>query len=394
MASFSPFIRKTSADLRKALSEHLGLPMANDVDWADPGLKFANAMTKAIDVMASGSQTEAVAATERLTALADEVGDLAMSSCWPDVSDQPELAGIQDRAIWLFINHPDNFRRAEEACFIDGRRRSSRFDARVLSDGLEVLRCDESRTAFQNALKGIIPDGRVLADIFERNRRGFGGTQYRVVQVTVYAEQRLHTSLEFQEEVLKNVSRRPVLSAALTYEPATGTLEVAANSKTIRDALIVAFAEHLVDRSTPVTDLGPRRYDLQHLKKPFDFPTDAIDRITEVRLRSLRLMPLGDADQRLTLEVGQVSKRSIWQVAEAQFHERNPFSGGWLITSATLTVTFQPNGTTRRGKTISLTITQPNGCDLKDRTELEQMIGNKYLRQWGILVEEPDLIIH
>jgi hypothetical protein len=394
MASFSPFIRKTSASLRKALSEHLGLSMPDDVDWADPGLKFANAMTKAIDAISGGSQTEAVAATERLTALADEVGDLAMSSCWPDVSEQPTLAGIQDRAIWLFINHPDNFRRAEEACFIDGRRRSSRFDARVLSEGLEVLRTNESRTSFQNALKGIISDGRVLADIFERNRRGFDGTEYRVVQVTVYAEQRLHTSLEFQQEELKNVSRRPVLSAALTYEPETGTLEVAANTKTIRDALISEFAAHLVDRSTPVMDLGPRRYDLQHLRKPFGFPTDATDRIAEVRLRSLRLMPHGDADQRLTLEVGQVSKKSIWEVAEAQFHERNPLNGGWLITSANLAVTFLPTGAARRGKTISLTITQPNGCDLKDRTELEQMIGNKYLKQWGILVEEPDLIGH
>jgi hypothetical protein len=79
-------------------------------------------------------------------------------------------------------------------------------------------------------------------------------------------------------------------------------------------------------------------------------------------------------------------------VAEAQFHERNPLNGGWLITSATLAVTFQRSGSATRGKTISLTITQPNGCDLKDRTELEQMIGNKYLKTWGILVEDPILI--
>lgn len=392
MASFSPFIRKTSPALRKALSEHLRLSLPDDLDWADSGLKFANAMTTAIDAISGGSQTEAVAATERLMALADEVGDLAMSSCWPAVSDQPELAGIQDRAIWLFINHPGYFRRAEEACFIDGRRRSRRFDARVLSEGLEVLRADECRRAFQNALKGIISEGRVHADIFERNRRGFGGAEYRIVQVTIYAEQKPHTSLEFEEDELKNVSRRPVLSAALTYEPETGTLEVAANSKSTRDALISAFAEHLIGRSTPVTDRGPRRYDLQHLKRPFDFPTDASDRIAEVRLRSLRLMPFGDEDQRLTLEVGQVSKRSIWQVAEAQFHERNPLSGGWYITSATLAVTFERTGSATRGKTISLTITQPNGCDLKDRTELEQMIGNKYLKTWGILVEDPILI--
>lgn len=46
----------------------------------------------------------------------------------------------------------------------------------------------------------------------------------------------------------------------------------------------------------------------------------------------------------------------------------------------------------KAGKTISLLITEPNGCDLKDRTEREQMIGNKYLRRWGILIDEPDLV--
>jgi hypothetical protein len=27
----------------------------------------------------------------------------------------------------------------------------------------------------------------------------------------------------------------------------------------------------------------------------------------------------------------------------------------------------------------------PAGCDLKDRTERERMIGEKYLRRWGIV---------
>jgi hypothetical protein len=32
-----------------------------------------------------------------------------------------------------------------------------------------------------------------------------------------------------------------------------------------------------------------------------------------------------------------------------------------------------------------LTITMPHGCNLKDQTEEEQLIGEKYLRRWGIL---------
>jgi hypothetical protein len=38
-----------------------------------------------------------------------------------------------------------------------------------------------------------------------------------------------------------------------------------------------------------------------------------------------------------------------------------------------------------RGRTLPLTISMPNGCDLKDRTEVERLVGDKYLRRWGIL---------
>ena len=36
-------------------------------------------------------------------------------------------------------------------------------------------------------------------------------------------------------------------------------------------------------------------------------------------------------------------------------------------------------------------ITWPHGCNLKDRTATEQMIGEKYLRRWGILVDDLQL---
>ena len=49
----------------------------------------------------------------------------------------------------------------------------------------------------------------------------------------------------------------------------------------------------------------------------------------------------------------------------------------------------RPGGDRRR--TLTLTITWPHGCDLKDRTATEQMIGEKYLRRWGILVDDLQL---
>ena len=33
-----------------------------------------------------------------------------------------------------------------------------------------------------------------------------------------------------------------------------------------------------------------------------------------------------------------------------------------------------------------------HGCNLKDQTEEEQLIGEKYLRRWGVVVDDPILI--
>lgn len=44
-----------------------------------------------------------------------------------------------------------------------------------------------------------------------------------------------------------------------------------------------------------------------------------------------------------------------------------------------------PEAGSSRGRTLPLTVTMPHGCDLKDRTERERMIGEKYLRRWYIV---------
>jgi hypothetical protein len=73
------------------------------------------------------------------------------------------------------------------------------------------------------------------------------------------------------------------------------------------------------------------------------------------------------------------------------FQERTPLRDGFVITRAKIAVKLarRPGGDRRR--TLTLSITWPHGCDLKDRTATEQMIGEKYLRRWGILVDDLQL---
>jgi len=79
------------------------------------------------------------------------------------------------------------------------------------------------------------------------------------------------------------------------------------------------------------------------------------------------------------------SEETIWEMAARHFGDRNPLLGGWVVTQAKLSIAFQPKGVARRGRVLALTITMPHGCNLKDLTPEEQLIGEKYLRRWGIL---------
>jgi len=53
-----------------------------------------------------------------------------------------------------------------------------------------------------------------------------------------------------------------------------------------------------------------------------------------------------------------------------------------------LAIKFHPKGDARRVRSLTLAVTMPHGCNLKDQTEQEQLIGEKYLRRWGILVDD------
>jgi hypothetical protein len=94
MASFSPFIRKTSPAMRQALANTLGLSMPEDVNWDDPGLRFAEAFAKAVDATRESEGAVAVFSLERISSMADPVGDTAMESTWAEETKFPELSGV------------------------------------------------------------------------------------------------------------------------------------------------------------------------------------------------------------------------------------------------------------------------------------------------------------
>lgn len=385
MASVTTFIRNTPVAALRAYFDHRGISLPRAVDWGAPESEVVGPLLRAVDEMDDAARLRVVNDAERVSSMADEGGQVALQS----VAQNPEfLDGLRnghDRALWMFINDPEGFRHAEEVRFTDERRRGRMWDGFVGPANLPIRRDAQYLDAFKDAIRQSFHSNNVHVDIFDRTRPGAEGNDYALVQATVYREGLPDDFLEFVEGRLDRRARRPVYEAALTYELATGVIEAVANDRESREDLVRLFARSLLGAEFNQERLPLRRYDLSILLRPFDFPTDPADGIKSARVNSLRLMPLGTAGERVTLECMRGSDRTIWDMARTHFGTSDPLAGGWAVTQTRLTIYFHPDGESRRGRTLPLTITMPHGCNLKDCTERERLIGEKYLRRWGIV---------
>jgi hypothetical protein len=387
MASVTSFIRNTPIGTLRAYFEQTGIVLPPPVDWEATEPEVVRDLLSKFQELAVDDRERVVADIDRVAAIADEPGQVALYGVTQKRAQLDQLRNANDRSLWMFLNDPDAFRHAEEVRFTDERRRGRMWDGFVCAPDLTVHRHGAALDAFRQGVRECLETQNVQTDIFDRHRTAFEEADFEIVQITVYSEGPTDDFLEFDNGELIRRPRRPVFEAALTYEPAPGVIEVVARERERREGLVRILARDLLDTEFQEQRIPLRRYDLSVLLRPFTFPTDPADGIESVRVNQLRLMPIDNASERVTLECTRQTSRAIWEMARERFHVANPLADGWIVTQAKLTIKFHPDASSRRGRTLPLTITMPHGCDLKDRTERERIVGNKYLRTWGILCD-------
>ena len=178
---------------------------------------------------------------------------------------------------------------------------------------------------------------------------------------------------------------RPALELALTYAPSTGAIDVTAyGGRKLREAVARAFAEEMLASHEAIDPVQLRHYVLNKLARPISFPTDPKDGIEATRLLLLRL-DLDHPGNRLTLEVSKQAPQSVHGLARDLFGPHEPLAHDPRITKATLLIRFARCPGRPRGRSVRVELTAPNGCNLCDRSEEERLVGEKYLRRWGLL---------
>lgn len=386
-AAIAQFIRNTPKDSLRAYFKAQPHPIAEAVNWKD-AQDVAQPLLQAVDKMTNEQLALLKIDAERIHAMTDETGQMALLSVVDDHQAYEALKSAHDRALWIFLRDKRAFQQAEDIRYADEYRLGRDWDGFLVPPNLPVSRDPVSLEEFKQAVISLFKiSGNIKVDIFDRTRANIDDEETDLIQVMVYREDLPASYLAFEKDDLVTKVIRPVQEVAFTYDASSGELEVVAKNRECREGLVKIFAVALL--KSPIDDaarLPMKRYEIAKLLQPFNFATDAEDGIESVAVTLLKLKPY-DSARKVTLEVPPKDTKTIYAVSHEWFDAHDPLRTGFLLAQVKLAIRFKPDRFNSRGKTLPVIITWPNGCDLKSKTEKERLIGEKYLKRWGIQQE-------
>ncbi|MFO1036175.1 MAG: hypothetical protein U1E45_04955 [Geminicoccaceae bacterium] len=226
----------------------------------------------------------------------------------------------------------------------------------------------------------------IVVEAFERGPVNIGRHgEGRVLQLVAYLEGLPATSTEFGDTGVVRRNVRPAVEVALVYGSETGVIDVVARAgRQLREEVAKAFAEELFPQQAGIEPVRLRQVILSGLALARSFAVDPEDGIENVRLTALRLAPDGPAG-RITLETGKKDGPALHELSKSWFGSYDPLARGPSITQARLTIRFAAGDGRRRPRTLPVQLTEPHGCNLRDRSDEERLVGEKYLKRWDLI---------
>lgn len=340
MATIKQFVRRVPSVLLRAHFAKVGLLMPDDFDWAAASELIARRIVVVLDEYDGDPLERFRLDVDRISHMSDEVGEGVLYATSADPTSLNAQPSSHARAYDAFLNRPAEFTRAEEARFADERRRGRTWAGFVAESALSVQRGAERLQAFEDDVAALFGTGKVEAEICDRSRRRHDKPDAILVQVTLYIEDRPNDLRSFRDGRVTYLTYRPVHEAAITYEPATGAIEVVAKSKDHRPALAKLFAQHLL--ATHAGDpVAVRRYRLDHLRTRQEFSSQPEHLIDRVDLKTMYPMPFAAAGERITLELLRKADGTIWDLAERRLVGGVGALQHYVVKRVTLTVRFR-----------------------------------------------------
>jgi len=177
MPSVANFIRNTPAASLRTYFERAGIDIPIKIDWDGPERDIVRPLLQLVDEMDETALARVVNDAERVTKMADEAGQNALFGVVADRTTLDNLGNAHDRALWVFLNDPTGFLRAEDVRFTDERRRGRMWDGFIGEPNGVLCRDAFAVDAFETAIRKRFASNNVHVDIFDRQRPTFAGEE-------------------------------------------------------------------------------------------------------------------------------------------------------------------------------------------------------------------------
>lgn len=389
-AILSKFFRNTPPDSLNAYFQTYPSAISEAVNWNEPPKNIVKQLLKEIDALTDDEKAIHYDNVERIDEMTDEIGQNALYSVVSNEKREAyeKLEGAHDRASFLFLYDNRTFSRAENIRKADAFRKGQMWNGFVGPKDITVSSNEEDIKEFKQKIVDYFRiSGNVKVEVFTRDKPYEDDKDLKITHIMVYHED-LPTSLNrFKDsETIVPMIIRPVVEMTLTYEPESGSIEVIAKGKECREEIAKMLSETLLHTQIDGERIPLKQYDISHLLNPFKFPTDPEDGIESVKVQMLMLNPQ-DSYNKITLEVTAKEQKTIYDISKEWFDINDPLRNSFNLAKIKFVIHFAPDSESNRGKNLAVTITRPNGCDLKGKTHKEQLICSKYLKEWGILKE-------
>jgi hypothetical protein len=293
------------------------------------------------------------------------------------------LDGFHHKVMWAFLRHERVFYVASLINYVDslhGRywvRRSDapRKEPRDSPEARQNLACALSEHYRRTQGRG----HRCTVETYLRGGRHHYYFAYPDDYTDTYIG---HT----EEGMFVRRAQKRAFEVVFVYDPQDGVLDLfAKGDRQLKADLQQIFC--LVILGESVGPEQPRRlaYELNGLMdRGFAFPTDPEDGIEEVRVRRLRLSVIGNGNRRVILEADPKGPvEDVYDLMDETLTRELPRGRVFNVTQATLEFRFTPKGR-ERPKALVFEVSFPNCSTLKSKREEHRLLGEKYLKRWGI----------
>jgi hypothetical protein len=294
----------------------------------------------------------------------------------------PADLGHYGVALWSWLHRPDVFRDATVWHSFDSlsywRRRTDLVAATpdTSPDALARLGREVSHTFFTMQSRGL----NCTVDVFPRS-----GTYYFCAHTDDYSA----TEMAHDEtKTLVTRVHRATFQVVFAFDAALGSLELFARvPPKVKARLETVFADVVLGQElgewNPTTS-----YQLDHLlDRTFPLVTDAADGV-RASIRRFRLRPRGSRRSILVSGDPDLGPTDVYDTMDAYLTRMAVQPTAVEVTQATFHIELDERPGRKTGA-FSFDVAPPISCGLRNQPQDRIDLGEKYLRHWNVLVDEP-----